>query len=268
MKAAAPKAGAQGVAGVIQMGRSQSYKTRRSRQNVLKRHLERAEWRTNASQVSALVFHNGMRVESISVVYKESYESPDNVYVYARATHDSHVRSSDGELFIIDKLNKFLPGYIGSINEGHYQNGDYHCYPPLDASKPRGTGHEFRIEIIGPRGTCGDCREALARYLTELRRRYPETPLRMPISFKINTRYVTYQQPGRRDYVNRGDDRSTYYGHMRAKRKQALGRAGGNKVLRRVPEHWKLKINASGKVTVDRRKPKTTTTTGTHIMFD
>jgi len=255
----------------VQRARSEWYKLRRSQHRVLKRHLERAARRGNASEISALIFHNGQRIKSIPTIHKGSRGFPSNDYAFARHGEDSTQKYDDGELHLIDEVQSFLPDYLASIREDYDQSGNYHTYPPFDASKQQ-QGHEILIEMIGPKGTCEDCQEALGRYLHDLEEQHPKTAEGVPIQFEINTRYLVDEDEsyrGKRVEARSARGLSPYYGSHRAKLKRRLGRINATGIdndrvkLRDLPEHFKLKIRRSmrrGKRPVGIQK-------GRHILF-
>lgn len=270
--AAAPASGSV-ASGVVQRAKGTYGKRKRSRHRVIRRHLERAQNRTNASEVSLIVFHNGERVFSTPAIRKSQEDEPSTSLVHARRGEDQPSLSKDGELFLIDQLNSFLPGYVKGIKESYDHSGKYQTYPSFDVSKGQ-SRHAIRIEVVGPKGTCEDCQEALGRYLKELQTRHSQTSLGAGISYKINTRWTGYktEKPGPRVLGGRLDKgMSPWYGSRIAKPRRNLG-------LHYVPEHYKFRVRASHRTTHrDFQRPAKRRTTGAilrnlpkgqHIVFE
>jgi hypothetical protein len=223
------------------MGRSEAYKKRRAKHRVIRRHLERAEYRTNASFVSAVITHNGRVVKTFPYFSGASrYEEPntDLRLIRSGGRHSEHA-SRDGEVFMIDRIDAFLSTYIPAIAD--YQD-DQKRWRTRTGFKDQGDPfHEISIQFVGPRGTCGDCQAALRTYRYNLAQRYPRSKAGIKIWYKIGARYPTSTQWDRRDNDQRLRNTrglSYYYGSNNAALKEGIG-----KIRRRwVPQHWKIKL--------------------------
>jgi hypothetical protein len=221
------------------MGRSETYKKRRAKHRVIRRHLERAEYRTNASFISAVITHNGRVVKTFPYFSGASIGEEPNTdlrFIRSGGNHSEHA-SRDGEIFMLDRIDRFLSNYIPGIAD--YQDDQKRWRTRTGFQDQEDPFHEISIQFVGPRGTCGDCQAALRAYRNRLALRYPRSKAGITIWYKIRARYTTATQWSRRDNdqrLNNTRELSYHYGSDNAALKNGIG-----KTRKWVPQHWKIK---------------------------
>ncbi|MGI0119628.1 hypothetical protein [Zooshikella sp. RANM57] len=142
-----------------------------------------------------------------------------------RANHgknDLNLTSSDGEIRLLETLNKDLREYLTK----------------LGIKKSR---ISIRIELLGPRATCEDCQEALKRWKDNIKNDYPDTDI------SIVARWIEGRGKDENTRTNasgqKNKNQSTTYGSDQAYLKDKV-RTTNNKKKRKEEQaiHYKMHI--------------------------
>jgi hypothetical protein len=249
------------ISRVLDVAQPSTYtrKLERKRARTTNRLLVRASERDKAFQATAVIYHNGQRIESFPFVdvrdgdlthkyshfYGNETDYDNEIYTIEK---DEDWTSRDGEMFLLEAIVPYLDRYLKGLaassetidgDSGRLRSGSAPPTTPFGQGAPYpqlrdldDNMHIIEIEFIGPKGTCINCQSALERYKIDLVKAYPKTRTETPIIIKITTRNT---EEYHKKYVHHFEKR---YGSDYAREVIRLGPRSQWHV---VP-HWELRI--------------------------
>lgn len=181
--------------------------------------------------------------------------APAHKYVNIRAGGKSHPEldgSTDGEMYLITKMNSILADYIkrhrSQLSPGRFtelQDSDewFKWNPNQNPLKD-----EIRVEILGPQGTCKDCQSALRVWVKDAamkikkQTKWPQNKLvevreggAGTVKISVVARWIDGNQIQTNKRKSSLKKQSTVYGSRQAAWKQRVKGAS-----KRVPHHYLL----------------------------